>query len=169
MFYFILSMKLFLSILSTIILSIGVQAADKKPALTGNLSDFKVGRLITGPAVDLSNTAGKAVVIEQWGVNCGPCIASLPHMEKIAKSNRKDTIVIGAHSQQATDDEVKAVVKKNKLSYAIVEGLQGPSGGTGIPHALVFDTTGALIYSGSPLDRDFDSAVRKAGRPPVKK
>lgn len=162
-------MKTFLSIISTIALSISAYAADKKEALTGNLSDYKLGRLITGPAVDLSAAAGKAVVIEKWGVNCGPCIASLPHMERLAKTNRNDTIVIGAHSQQATDDEIKAVVKKNKLSYAIVEGLQGPSSGNTIPHALVFDTTGALIYSGNPLDRDFASAVRKAGRPPVKK
>jgi thiol-disulfide isomerase/thioredoxin len=129
------------------------------------LSDFKVGESITGPAVDLSNTAGKAVVIEAWGVHCGPCLASLPHMERLSDRNKADTIFVGAHSQNASDDEVKTVVKKNKLSYAIVKGVQGPVKFSGIPHAFVFDTTGTLIFSGHPADKDFDNAVRKAGRP----
>jgi thiol-disulfide isomerase/thioredoxin len=163
-------MKAALSLLTILALTFSAGAAEKKDALpNAKLSDYKIGELITGPAVDLSNTGGKAVVIEQWGVNCGPCLASLPDMERLAKRNRSDTIVIGAHSQDATDDQVKEVVKKNKLSYAIVKGMSGPRNGNGIPHAFVFDTTGTLIYSGSPLDKDFDSAVRKAGRAPAKK
>lgn len=163
-------MKAILSFLATIALSAGVIAADKKAAVpSAKLSDYKIGELITGPAVDLANTGGKAVVIEAWGVNCGPCIASLPHMERLADRNKKDTIFIGAHSQNATDDQVKEVVKKHKLSYAIVKGVQGPGGTGTIPHAYVFDTTGTLIYCGNPLDKDFDAAVRKAGRPPTEK
>jgi thiol-disulfide isomerase/thioredoxin len=141
-------------------------AADKKAAVPeSKLSDFKIGELITGPAVDLSNTGGKAVVIEAWGVHCGPCLASLPHIEQLAKRNKSDTIVIGAHSQNASDDEVKDVVKKNKLSYTITKGVNGPVNFSGIPHAFVFDTTGKLIFSGHPASADFDKAVRVAGRP----
>jgi thiol-disulfide isomerase/thioredoxin len=33
--------------------------------------------------------AGKAVVVEEWGVNCGACISSLPKLAKLAKSNEK--------------------------------------------------------------------------------
>ena len=163
-------MKQLLSILTCSLLAAASFAADKKEATpSATLSQFKVGDLITGPAVDLSNTAGKAVVIEAWGVNCGPCIASLPEMERLAKRNKADTIFIGAHSQSATDDEVKEVVKKHRLSYSIVKGVHGPVSSSGIPHAYVFDTTGALIFHGHPGDKDFDSAVRKAGRAVVKK
>jgi thiol-disulfide isomerase/thioredoxin len=163
-------MKILLSLLTTAILSVSTLAADKKDTVpSATLADFKVGELITGPAVDLTNTGGKAVVIEAWGVNCGPCLASLPEMERMSKRNRADTIVIGAHSQNATDDQVKEVVKKNRLSYSIVKGVRGPVNFSGIPHAFVFDTTGALVFSGHPGDKDFDSAVRKAGRPAVKK
>ena len=62
-----------------------------------------------------------------------------------------------------------AVVKKNKLSYSIVKGVQGPGGTGTIPHAYVFDTTGKLIFNGNPNDKDFESAVRKAGRPAAAK
>jgi thiol-disulfide isomerase/thioredoxin len=163
-------MNKLLSFLSAALLALPTWAADKKDAApAATLAQFKVGELITGPAVDLANTGGKAVVIEAWGVHCGPCLASLPEIERMAKRNRADTIFIGAHSQNATDEEVKEVVKKNRLSYSIVKGVQSPVSFSGIPHAFVFDTTGNLIFSGHPSNREFESAVRKAGRPVAKK
>lgn len=159
-------LKPLLSLLSLLALTVTSGFADKKAVVpSAKLSDFKVGEAITGPAVDLSNTGGKGVVIEAWGVHCGPCLASLPHIEQLASRNKSDTIFVGAHSQAATDDEVKAVVKKNRLSYGIVKGVRGPVSFDGIPHAFVFDTAGTLIFSGSPFDKDFETAVRKAGRP----
>ena len=167
-------MKKLLTLASLLVLGFGtaVIAADKekpskekkteKPVQDAKLSDFKIGELITGPAVDLAKVEGKAVVIEAWGVNCPPCIASLPHMQELAKARKNDTVFIGAHSQNATDDQVKAVVKKHKLTYAIVKGVNGPINFSGIPHAFVFDATGKLVYSGNPLDGAFESAVRKA-------
>ena len=137
-------------------------AAEKEPASSHKLSEFSVGELITGPEANLQDTQGKAVVIEAWGVNCGPCIASLPHIEKIAKRNKDKMIVIGAHSQNATDEQEKEVVKKNRLSYTITKGMRGPVSSGGIPHAYVFNTKGELIFHGHPMDKDFDKAVRKA-------
>ncbi len=161
-------MKTLLSILGTLAIASGAYAAEKKADVPNvTLAEVKIGELITGPAVDLTNTAGKAVVIECWGIHCGPCLASLPHMEQLAKRNKADTIFIGAHSQNGTDDEVKDVVKKNKLSYTITKGANVPASvsSSTIPHAYVFDTTGKLIFHGLPSDKDFDSAVRKAAKP----
>lgn len=162
-------MKTLTCIFTSIALTAAVFAAEKKGALPdAKVSDFKVGEVVSGAAVDLSNTGGKAVVIEAWGVNCPPCIASLPHMEKLAKRNKADTIVIGAESQNSSDDAIKGIVKKFKLSYTITKGgVHAPVGlgSNGIPHAYVFDTTGKLIFAGHPSDRNFESAVRKASRP----
>ncbi len=157
-------MKTFL--LATIALGAAAFAADKKTTVPeAKLADFTIGAVVSGPAVSLANTGGKAVVIEAWGVNCGPCLASLPHIEKLAKSNKADTIVIGAESQNSADDKIQDIVKKNKLSYTITKGgVSGPVSFSGIPHAFVFDTTGKLIFSGRPDDKDFDKAVRDAGK-----
>ena len=83
-------------------------------------------------------------------------------MEKMAHRNKDKMLVFGAHSQNGTDDEVKAVVKKNHLSYTITKGMNGPVNFSGIPHAFVFDTTGALIFDGHPADKEFEKAVRKS-------
>ena len=108
-------MKKIVSFLSILILTNGVAFAIEKkaPVPSAKLSDFKLGALITGPATDFSNTGGKAVLIEAWGIHCGPCLASLPDVEKLAKRYKDKLIVVGAHSQDGTNDEVMDVVKKN--------------------------------------------------------
>lgn len=161
-------MKTILRLGLTVLLScVSLRAADAKkaPATPAHtLDQFRLGAHITGPAATLADAKGKAVLIEEWGVNCGPCLVSLPHIEQIAKRNKDKMLVFGAHSQRASDEEVKKVVKKYKLTYTITNGASGPINVSGIPHAFVFDTTGALIFHGHPADKEFESAVRKATR-----
>lgn len=163
-----------LAVLTALALSGNATAADKKDdkkesasaadASGHTLSEFQIGASIAGPEVKLDDLKGKAVVIEHWGIHCGPCLASLPEMQKLSKRHKDKLVLIGAHSQEATDDEVKAVVKKNKLTYSIVKGSNTPSdvsSGT-IPHAYVFDAEGKLLFHGLPSAPEFDKAVRKA-------
>lgn len=137
-----------------------LNAADATPS--AQLSQFKLGNYITGPQVTLDNAVGKAVLIEAWGVNCGPCLASLPDIEKISKRYKDKMLVFGAHSQSASDDQVKEIVKKNKLSYTITHGVTSPVPFNAIPRVFVFDTKGALVYFGSPFEKDFERSLRKA-------
>ena len=71
-------------------------------------------------------------------------------------------VIIGAHSQNATDDEVKEVVKKHRLSYAITKGVHSSVNFNAIPHVFVFDTTGRMLFEGHPSDKEFDKAVQGA-------
>ena len=135
-------------------------AETKEPS--AQLSQFKLGAYLTGPEVTLAAATNKAVLIDAWGIHCGPCLASLPSMERIAKRYKDKMLVFGAHCQNGTDDEVKAVVKQNRLTYTIVKGVNGPISFSGIPHVFVFDTTGALVFTGSPFDKSFERALHKA-------
>ncbi len=141
--------------------------SDKKSESSGSsssttLDKVKLGELITGPEVKLDEIKGRGVVLEFWGIHCGPCLASLPDMEKLNKRHKDELTVIGSHAQNGTDDEVKAVVKKNRLSYTIVKGTNPPTSFSGIPHAYVFDATGKMLFEGHPADKEFDKAVRDA-------
>ena len=71
-------------------------------------------------------------------------------------------LVFGAHAQAGTNDEVKDVVKKNKLTYTITNGVNSPISFSGIPRVFVFDTTGALVFTGSPFATEFERSLRKA-------
>ena len=153
-------MKTLILALSLLSASVALHAATA-PAPQAQLSQFKLGAYITGPQVTPENAAGKAVLIEAWGIHCPPCLASLPHIEKIAKRNKDKLLVFGAHAQGGTDAEVRAVVKKHGLSYTITQGVSSPVQTRGIPHVFLFDTKGALVFSGHPADPEMERAVRK--------
>ena len=161
-------MKAFLVALTLLTTTLTLRAAPALPArlapsaTTAQLSQFKLGNYITGPQLTLADAAGKAVLIDAWGIHCGPCLASLPDIEKIAKHYKGKMLVFGAHSQAGTDAEVKGVVNKNKLTYTIANGVNSPISFSGIPHVFVFDTTGTLVFTGSPFDKEFERSLHKA-------
>lgn len=132
---------------------------------SGSLSDVKWGTPVNGAAFDQAALAGKVVVVEEWGVNCGPCIASLPGLAKMAKSGeKKGLVVVGLERQLSTKEAILKVLKEAKVEYPVMSGGSAPGNTGGIPHACVFDTTGKLVYSGHPHDEDFERAVKKALR-----
>ena len=153
-------MKAILVSLTLLAATVTLHAAEAAPS--AQLSQFKLGAYLTGPQVSLADAAGKAVLIDAWGIHCGPCLASLPDIEKISKHYKDKMLVFGAHSQGGTDAEIMEVVKKNKLTYTITQGVNSPIPFSGIPRVFVFDTTGALVYTGSPFEQEFERSLRKA-------
>jgi hypothetical protein len=87
----------------------------------------------------------------------------MPQLVALHKRNEdKGLAVVAMHRQNATDDEVKEVVKKLKMKFPVTKGGSGPSKGNGIPHSLVFDVEGKLVFEGHPADADFEKAVKKS-------
>ena len=61
----------------------------------------------SGPKITEADLAGKVVMIDQWGINCPPCRALLPAMQKLWNANKsKPFILVGAHCQGHKPDEV---------------------------------------------------------------
>jgi hypothetical protein len=87
----------------------------------------------------------------------------MPQLVALHKKNEdKGLMVVGLHCQEATDDEIKDVVKKLKVKFPVTKGGGGPSKGNGIPHSLVFAPSGKLVFEGHPAAPEFDKAVKKA-------
>ena len=104
-------------------------------------------------------------MIDQWGINCPPCRALLPAMQKLWNANKsKPFILVGAHCQGHKPDEVMALVNANKLTYPIYDwaGLaDAPSSGGGLPFMYVVDHRGKVVYSGRSHE-EAEAAVQKA-------
>ena len=139
---------------------------EAKPALpTATIADVTWAEVVNGVAFDKGQLAGKVVVVEEWGVNCGPCIASLPEMAKMAKSGaKKGLVVVGLERQGSEKEAILKVLKTAKVEYPVMSGGSAPGGTGGIPHACVFDVTGKLVFTGHPADEEFEKAVKKAMR-----
>jgi thiol-disulfide isomerase/thioredoxin len=134
-------------------------AVEKK----AKFSDWDLGKVAFGEKVGKKDVKDKVVVLEYWGVNCPPCIASLPHLAEMDRENRdKGLVIIGAESQGHSKDEMKPLLEKAKVDYTIVEGAEGPLEVTTLPRVFVFGTDGELVFDGRPSGAEFDKAVKDA-------
>jgi len=127
-------------------------AADDPAAIS--VAGITLGSLVSGPARTPESLAHRVVVLEFWGVNCPPCIKSMPALESLHRQlGPGGLVVIGAHAQDATPAEIKEVVDDLGVSFTIVERAQVEGGMdfSGIPHCMVFDHTGVCIYRGHPV------------------
>lgn len=127
----------------------------------------------SGPKITEDDLAGKVVLVDCWGVNCPPCRALLPVMQKYWNSFKgKNFVLIGSHCQGRKEAEVAALVKENGLTYPIYDwaGLaQGAPSFQGLPFMYVVNHRGKVIYSGNS-HQDAITAAQDAmlmvGQPP---
>jgi peroxiredoxin len=104
--------------------------------------------------------AGKVVLVEFWGVTCGPCVAPLPEVRTAARHFAdEDFVLIGLHDSHTTIEELAEFARKNSLDFplaidraAIEPGWFGETmrsyGVRGIPTAAVIDRQVRLAYLG---------------------
>ncbi len=161
-------MKMFACLFAFTVISGLACAKEKKaePALpSGSLADVKFGTQVNEVPFNQDELAGKVVVVEEWGVNCPPCIASLPDLAKLAKANeKKGLVVVGLERQNSSKEAILKVLKSARVNFPVMAGGSAPGGTGGIPHVVVFDPTGKIIWSGNPHDDDFQRSVKKALR-----
>jgi hypothetical protein len=71
-------------------------------------------------------------------------------------------VVIGAHAQKGTTEEIQATARSRGINFAVVSSASVKDGQdfNGIPHCMVFDQTGKCVYRGSPDGAE--AAARKA-------
>jgi len=161
-------MKAIPAIFALIALALPGFAADKKDKEKASVPDASVSQVkwaevVNGAPFDKEGLAGKVVVVEEWGVNCGPCIASLPDMAKLAKRyDKKGLVVVGLERQGSTKEDILKAIKPARVEYPVMAGGNGPVPSDGIPHAMVFGADGKLVWHGHPADGEFEDAVKDA-------
>lgn len=137
-------------------------ATEPKPDTAFALKDLRLGKPLAGDALTADDLKGKVVVVEFWGVNCPRCLAALPETAALhADLVPFGLVVVGAHTHKAPPEYVKAVARARGANFPLTEqtaiaGHDVPE----LPHAVVFDHTGACIFRGTP--RDAEVKARRA-------
>lgn len=128
-----------------------------------SISDWQFGEVVHGESFTQSDLKGKVVVVDYWGTRCPPCIALIPHLVKLDKKHKDDGLmIIAPESQGSSKQATVSLMKKNKVGYTVTNGCTGPINIGGLPHAIVFDREGKIVYNGHPGDSGFDRAIRDA-------
>jgi thiol-disulfide isomerase/thioredoxin len=116
---------------------------------------IRPGAHVTGPMLAPETLANRVVLLEFWGLNCPPCIRSMPMLEELHTTlGPHGLVVIGAHAQGGSAAELKPQVAKLGVTFTILEdaSVEGGMDFQGIPHCMLFDHTGKCVYRGSPFN-----------------
>ena len=117
--------------------------------------------------------ASKVVLVDFWGISCGPCVAELPEVQAAADhfaGRSKDFVLIGVHESGATADQVAEFARKRGLTYRLAvdrpadeDGWFGATfkeyGVRAIPAAAVIDRKGYVAFVGR-----FPDAIKEAAK-----
>ncbi len=83
----------------------------------GALAPDFVSRDASGKAVRISDFKGKVVILDFWATWCGPCQASMPHTQTLAKNFKDQGVVVLAVCTSDTRAKYEAWVNENQAKY----------------------------------------------------
>jgi peroxiredoxin len=145
----------------------GSPAAAHQELIGKPAPDFKLAGP-DGVEVKLSDLKGSVVLLDFWATWCGPCRASLPHLDEIYQE-RKDKGLKGyAVDLRENPGTVKAFVEKTKLGLPVLFDKDGKVaktfGVSGIPQTVVIDKEGKVvkIVVGSGTHEQVKAAIDEA-------
>ncbi len=107
---------------------------------------------------------GKIVLIDFWAISCGPCVASLPEVQKIFEQLAgRGVVVIGLHGSETSRETLAGFIAAHHVSFPIAIDADDPTHQTfgqtmsgygilGIPTVAVLDRQGVVRYLDSGLE-----------------
>lgn len=150
----------------------GDSAAGEFPPFTGTVDsaldirgkrapEFHVAQWLNG---DPPNATNKVVVVDFWATWCGPCVASIPHMNDLAEKFRDDVLCVGIsdENKSAFDGGLAKLKSKNitldSFKYHVAldpsKTMYNPIQIRGIPHCIVMDRNWIVRWQGHPATLD---------------
>ena len=117
---------------------------DPRPAPSFVLSTFD------GESFDLGDYIGQVVVLNFWASWCGPCIAEMPMLNRVADEFADDNVVVVGVNVWDSRDAAQRFVDELNITYLIVEDEVATSiaveyGLTGVPETFVLNPDGEIV------------------------
>ncbi len=98
------------------------------------------------------DTKGRYLLVEYWATWCSPCRRSIPVLNQIHRRFGDRLVVVGISDE--TRDAVLAL-EEPKIEYHLAIDTQARMkkalGVTGIPHAIIIEPGGHVVWEGFPL------------------
>ena len=104
-----------------------------------------------GGSFALSAHHGQVTVINFWATWCAPCVAELPHFERLQREYGGRVSVVAIHSNLVTED-VQAFLDARGWQLPFAQDTDGGviaalGGSTMLPMTVILDAQGVIVYN----------------------
>lgn len=101
--------------------------------------------------------SGKVIYIDFWAPWCSPCMAQLPYTKALQDDYKNKDVVFLFLANQCTEESWKATIANKKLTGEHIllskdqyDVLVNEFGITGIPHYVLIDKNGNIVFRDAP-------------------
>ncbi len=77
-----------------------------------------------GKELDLASLKGKVVVLDFWGVWCGPCRAAMPHLKELYAKHKDDGLVVISVHTTNQGEKMAEYVQEEALPWPVAVDVE---------------------------------------------
>lgn len=121
------------------------------PASTANLAETL--EEMTGAKVDLSQYAGRPILINLWATWCGPCRLEMPQLQELSDRYRDRGLTVIGISVDDTPDAIRQAAASSKITYRMLVGVGHEAFFKGLGYEDVLPYSVLIRADGTIADR----------------
>ncbi|MFT4155764.1 TlpA family protein disulfide reductase [Parafilimonas sp.] len=114
--------------------------------------------------ISLSDFKGKVILLDFWIKNCGPCIQSVPHLNKLEAKFKNEKFSVISINSYDTKSDISWFCNKFKTAYTVLlngKEVADKYGINGYPTFVIIDKTGKIIYTQVGYGPSVQSAIEQ--------
>lgn len=121
---------------------------------------------VDGKKFRLAETKGSIVVLDFWASWCGPCLQTMPQVEKVTSEfGDKKVVLVGVNLEESAA-KAKAALDRLGLNLTVALDSDGDTaekyGATAIPQTVIIDRSGNVSHVFVGANPRFDDVLRDA-------